>query len=60
MPTLRNLTISSPLAFAEGLLFFFKLFLKKEGFLKLVSNFNTSGIEYLYHIFELQYKLIFF
>jgi len=33
--------------------------LKKEGFLKLVSNFNTSGIEYLYHIFELQYKLIF-
>jgi hypothetical protein len=39
--------------FAEGLLFFFKLFLKKEGFLKLVSNFNISEIEYLYHIFEL-------
>jgi hypothetical protein len=33
---LGSLTISSPLAFAEGLLNFFKLFFKKEGFLRFM------------------------
>jgi hypothetical protein len=38
MPTLRSLTISSPLAFAEGLFYFYK----KEGFLILRVEYNKK------------------
>jgi len=43
-----NLTISSPLAFTEGLFIFFELFFRKKGFLILRVEYNlkVSSIYY--------------
>jgi len=50
---LGSLTISSPLAFAEGLFYLFRsIFTKKEGFLNYVSKLNNIDHLHKYLYFD--------